>query len=71
VTQRGFDTSWVDGQGATGYKGLTLHITASGDPTASLTLAGFSTADLSNGRISTTWGTEPDGTPYLDVHANS
>jgi hypothetical protein len=71
VTQRGFDTSWVDGQGATGYAGLTLHITASGDPTASLTLAGFSTADLSNGRISTTWGTEPDGTPYLLVHANS
>ena len=71
VTQSGFDTSWVDGQGATGYTGLTLHVTASGDPTASLTLAGFSTADLSNGRISTTWGTEPDGTPYLYIHANS
>ena len=71
VTQSGFNTSWVDGQGATGYTGLTLHVTASGDPTASLTLAGFSTADLSNGRISTTWGTESDGTPYLYVHANS
>jgi hypothetical protein len=71
ITQQGFDTSWVDGQGATGYTGLTLHITSSGHPTASLTLAGFSTADLSNGRISTTWGTEADGTPYLYVHANS
>jgi len=71
ITQQGFDTSWVDGQGATGYTGLTLHVTSPGHPTASLTLAGFSTADLSNGRISNTWGTEPDGTPYLYVHANS
>ena len=71
ITQQGFDTSWVDGQGATGYTGLTLHVTASGVPTASLTLAGFSTADLSNGRISTSWGTEADGTPYLYVHDNS
>jgi Ca2+-binding RTX toxin-like protein len=64
ITQSGFDTSWVDGQGATGYTGLTLHVTGGGHPTASLTLAGFSTADLSNGRISTTWGTEADGTPW-------
>jgi hypothetical protein len=71
VTQSGFGTSWVDGQGATGYTGLTLHVTAAGLPTASLTLAGFSTADLTNGRISTSWGTESDGTPYLYVHDNS
>jgi hypothetical protein len=71
ITQQAFDTSWVDGQGATGYTGLTLHVTAPGVPTASLTLAGFSTADLSDGRISTTWGTEADGTPYLYVHDNS
>jgi V8-like Glu-specific endopeptidase len=71
ITQQGFGTSWVDGQGAAGYTGLTLHVTASGHPTASLTLAGFSAADLSNGRISTTWGTEADGTPYLYVHENS
>jgi hypothetical protein len=70
VTQSGFVTSWVNGQGATGYTGLTLHLTASGNPTASLTLAGFSTADLSDGRISTSWGAEADGTPYLYVHAN-
>ena len=71
ITQSGFDTSWVDGQGATGFTGLTLHVTAPGLPTASLTLAGFSTADLSNGRISTNFGHEADGTPYLFVHANS
>jgi Ca2+-binding RTX toxin-like protein len=77
ITQSGFDTSWVDGQGATGFTGLTLHVNAAGLlaapglPTASLTLTGFTTADLSNGRISTSWGTEADGTPYLYVHANS
>jgi hypothetical protein len=70
ITQSGFDTSWVDGQGATGYTGLTLHVTAAGLPTVSLTLAGFNTADLSNGQISTSWGTEADGTPYLYVHDN-
>ena len=71
ITQSGFTTTWVDGQGATGYTGLTLHATAPGAPTASLTLAGFSAADLSDGRISTTWGTEADGTPYFYVHENS
>ena len=71
ITQSGFDTSWVDGQGATGFAGLTLHVTAAGHPTASLTLAGFSTADMSDGRISTSFGHEADGTPYLFVHANS
>ena len=71
ITQNGFATSWVDDQGATGFTGLTLHVTAAGVPTASLTLAGFSMADLSDGRISTSWGTESDGTPYLYVHANS
>ena len=71
ITQSGFDTSWVNGQGATGFTGLTLHVTAAGHPTASLTLAGFSTADMSNGRISTSFGSEADGTPYLFVHANS
>ena len=71
ITQSGFDASWVNGQGATGFTGLTLHVTAAGHPTASLTLAGFSTADMSDGRISTSFGHEADGTPYLFVHANS
>jgi hypothetical protein len=57
--------------GATGFTGLTLHVTDAGHPTASLTLPGFSSADLSNGRISTSWGSEANGTPYLYVHANS
>ena len=70
VTQNGFQTDWENGQGAGGYTGLTLHETAPGVPTASLTLAGYSTADLTNGHLSLSWGTEPDGTPYLYIHAN-
>ena len=38
VTPQDFGLTWVDGQGAAGYTGLTLHATASGKPTASLTL---------------------------------
>jgi hypothetical protein len=71
ITQTNFDTTWVDGQGATGFTGLTLHVTAPGVPTASLTLSRFSSADLTNGRLSTSFGTETDGTPYLYVHANT
>jgi hypothetical protein len=71
ITQNGFGTAWVDGQGAAGYTGLTLHVTAPGVPTASLTLSGYTTADLTNGRLTTSYGTENDGTPYLYVHANS
>jgi len=71
VTQNGFQTDWENGQGAVGYTGLTLHETAPGVPTASLTLAGYSMADLTNGRLSASFGTEADGTPYLYIHANS
>jgi len=74
VTPGDFDLSWVNGQGATGYTGLTLHATAPGVPTASLTLAGFTTADLTNGRLTVSFGTTAatDGAPgsaYMYVHA--
>ena len=71
ITQNGFSTNFVDGEGAVGYTGVTLHVTAPGVPTASLTLAGYSVADLSNGRLTTSFGTETDGTPYFFIHANS
>ena len=71
ITQNGFATDFVDGQGAVGFTGVTLHVTAPGVPTASLTLAGYSVADLSNGRLTTSFGTEGDGTPYFFIHANS
>ena len=65
--------SWMSGQGATGYTGLTMDA-AGADGTATLvTLArSYSTADLSNGRLTTGFGTDPaSGGNYLYVHANS
>jgi hypothetical protein len=72
VTPQDFGLTWVDGQGAAGFTGLTLHATASGLPTASLTLAGYTSADLSSGRISVSFGTDPaSGSAYMFVHGNS
>ena len=59
--------AWADNQGTGAATGLTLHATQAGAPQASFTLAGYTTADLSNGRLGTTYGTEPDGTPFLYV----
>ena len=56
VTPQDFGLAWVDGQGAAGFTGLTLHATATGQPTASLTLAGFAGADLGDGRLSVSFG---------------
>ena len=70
VMPQAFGLAWVDGQGATGYTGLTLHATASGQPMASLTLAGYTSADLSDGRLSISFGTV-GGSAYMYVRGNS
>jgi hypothetical protein len=70
VTSSSASLQWVDGQGASGYTGLTLHAAIANQPTASLTLAGYSTSDLGNGHLSVSFGNEPDGTPYMYVVAN-
>ena len=72
VTPQDFSVDWVDGQGASGFTGLTLHATASGLPTASLTLAGLTQADVSSGRLSVNYGTDPaSGSAYMSIHGNS
>jgi hypothetical protein len=72
VTPHDFGLTWVDGQGATGFTGLTLHAMAPGKPIASLTLAGYSRADLNSGRLSIQFGTDPtSGSAYMYVHGNS
>jgi probable HAF family extracellular repeat protein len=72
VSPKDFSLSWLNDQGATGYSGLTLNATAPGKPIASLTLAGFSTADLGNGRLSVSFGTDAaSGSAYMSIHANS
>jgi hypothetical protein len=71
VTPQDFTFAWVDEQGAAGFTGLTLHATAAGKPTASLTLAGFTTSDLSNGRLSVSFGNDPvSGSNFMFVHGN-
>ncbi len=70
VTQAGFQLAWADQQGASGFTGLTLHATAGGQPEASLTIVGYTAADLSNGRLSVSFGTDQaSGSPYLYIHA--
>jgi V8-like Glu-specific endopeptidase len=74
VTPSDFTLSWVDGQGATGYTGVTLHATAAGMRTASLTLTGFTSADLTDGKLTVSYGTTATsggvaGSTYMYVHA--
>ena len=74
VTPHDFGLTWIDGQGSAGYTGLTLHVTAPDKPTASLTLAGFSSADLANGTLRVSFGSTPatedaPGSTYMSVKA--
>jgi Ca2+-binding RTX toxin-like protein len=72
LTPQDFNIAWSNNGGASGFTGLTLHATAAGKPTASLTLAGFTTEDMSNGRISVTFGHDSaSGSAYMNVHLNS
>jgi Ca2+-binding RTX toxin-like protein len=69
LTPQDFNIAWVGNQGAAGFTGLTLHATAAGKATASLTLVGYSTADLSNGRLTVSFG-QVGGSNYMYVHGN-
>jgi hypothetical protein len=65
----------LDNQGAAGFTGLDLIFTAPGRVDTSFVLAGYTSADLTNGRLSMSYGTTPDlpglpGSQYLTVHAN-
>jgi hypothetical protein len=72
VTPQDFALNFFDNQGAGGFTGLTLHATAAGRPTASLTLAGFTQADMTSGRVSVQFGTDPaSGSSFMFLHANS
>ena len=61
---------WADGQGAAGATGLTLHAGAAAGPTASITLAGFTTADLAGGKVTASFGRDAaSGSDYLYLRA--
>lgn len=75
ITQAGFTLSWVDNEGAAGAKGLTGTLNGIGTSTAEVTLAGFTTADLANGKLSISYGRTADlpglpGSNYMQIHAN-
>ncbi len=66
----GTSMQWVDGAGAAGFTGLTLHAGGAGGPTSSVTLAGLSRADIASGKLSATFGHDAaSGSDYLYVHA--
>jgi Ca2+-binding RTX toxin-like protein len=72
VTPQDFALNWVDGQGAAGFTGLTLHATAPGISTASLTLAGFTQADMASGKLAVSFGSDPvSGSAYMLIHGNA
>lgn len=68
ISAQDFALAWFDGEGAVAAEGLTLHATAAGRYGASITLQGYSTADLANGALSVSFGTS-DGTEYLYIRA--
>jgi Ca2+-binding RTX toxin-like protein len=72
VTPQDFNLAWVNGQGAAPYTGLTLHATEAGKSTASLTLAGFTTSDMTTGKLTISYGTDAgSGSPYMSIVAHS
>jgi len=68
LVREGVQLSWVEDAGAVGARGLTLHAVTAGRPTASLTLAGYTTADLTNGRLTIGTGVV-EGNAYLHISA--
>ena len=72
VSPSDFTLSYLDGQGAAGYTGLTLVASGTEKPITAVTLAGFSQADLTSGRLSVAYGTDTaSGSVYTTIHANS
>lgn len=70
ISQSDFALAWLNSAGAAGYTGLTLAASSAGKPEVVLTLAGYSQADLSNGRLAVTFGTDTaSGSPYMNIHA--
>ena len=61
------NVQWFNDQGAQGFTGLTLHTLSQNQSAESLTLAGYATSDLNNGRLSVQFGSDTGGTPYMHI----
>ena len=59
VDATSFKLTTQDNQGAANAKGLALTFTSAGKPNATVVIAGFSSADLANGRLTTSYGANP------------
>jgi hypothetical protein len=77
VNATDFAVAIQDNQGAAGSKGLTYTFTAPGRSNASVVIAGYSKADLVNGRLTAVYGSNPDlpgqpgtGNTFLNIHGN-
>lgn len=75
VTPQDFGLAWLNDQGAPGDTGLTLSASAANKPAVNFTLAGYTSADLNNGRLTVAFGTTPNepglpGSTYLQVTAH-
>jgi hypothetical protein len=75
VTATDFKLNTLDNQGAAGFQGLDFGFSAAGKANANLVLSGFTTADLTNGRLTTTFGTNAatasaPASTFMLIHAN-
>jgi len=68
VSDKDFTVTWHNEMGAVGAKGLTLLANAPGKATAALTLAGYTTEDMTSGKLSVAFGAIDPATPYLYVY---
>ena len=57
ITRQDFTITTLDNQGAVGNMGLTFDFSAPGKVDARMTLVGFTSADLTNGKLTTSFGT--------------
>lgn len=71
VSTSDFNLSYLNGQGASGFTGLTIVAANAAKPAVALTLAGFSTTDISDGRLSIVSGNEAvSGSAFTTLRAN-
>jgi hypothetical protein len=72
VTAADFSIQMHDNLGAIGYQGLTIEASKLGAPNASVTLTGYSQNDLTDGRLSISYGRTADqtglpGSTYMQI----